>query len=76
MTKKEKETIESVPSILLAASQGKQFRKYLLAEGLKKSQLLGRFMATPCLPLSVDKPNNLMYRSHIQIIQGKVRGIP
>lgn len=76
MTKKEKERIESVSIHFIGKESRKTVEKYLLEEGLRKSRLLGRFMATLSLLLSIDNPSNLNYRSHIQTIQSKVMGIP
>lgn len=76
MTKKEKERIESFSIQFIGSESRKTVQKYLLEERLRNSQLLGKFMAKLCLPLSTDNPSSLNYRSHIQIIPGKVMGIP
>ena len=72
----ERERTEGVPSHFIGNKSRKTVLKYLFKEGLKKSWLLGRFMAKLHLPLSIDNPNNLNYRSFVQIVQGKLTGSP
>lgn len=68
----ERERTESVPSHFI----GNKSRKTVLKFCSKRDSRSHGYLGGLLLPLSIDNPNNLNYRSFMQIIQGKLIGSP